>query len=616
LSIYFASQTGTAETYANQLVREGADHGFLVHVIDLEDIDVDSLLSEERRDDEKSKAVFLCSTYGEGEPTDNSAAFVMELKSRTGLTMGNEEEKKEEMPVVEPCLAGLDYCAFGLGNTQYEHYNAMGKFFDSTMELLGGSRVAPMGLGDDDNDLEADFENWKDTVLWPTMKKRYIKAGAVVVHKETSGLPDTQYQVEYVKSGSSGNSKELAHDEIHNSSRHFFTSVDCPVSVNRELRSSADPGSTVHVEIDVSKAKGLSYHTADNLGVLPVNSNNIVDSVAKSLKYDLDAVFNVTASTHSEWHGAPFPMPITIRECLARYCDLTSAPRRSELKLLAAYAKDPMDKKALLRMSSKDGKSEYREKIMDAHVGLADLFLLCPSIEAPLEHFLAFCPRMLPRYYTISSSSSVYPKSVHLTVSLTETQKKDGSVFKGVCSGHLAGVAAGKSTVRVFVRESTFRLPKDSTKPVLMVGPGTGVAPMRALLQERAYERDVLKKSVGTNVLYFGCKKASLDYLYEDEMAKYQADGVLNKLHLAFSREKAEKVYVQHLLAKNADETWELVSNDGAYIYVCGGVKMGGDVSEALRRICVSHGKMSTDAAKKYMDKLASEGRYVQELWA
>jgi NADPH-ferrihemoprotein reductase len=370
------------------------------------------------------------------------------------------------------------------------------------------------------------------------------------------------------------------------------------------------------VEIDVSNAKGLSYHTADNLGVLPLNNTAVVEAVAKCLNYDLNAGFIVKCAPNQEWHGAPFPMPISIRECLSRYCDLTSAPRRSDLKLLALYAKDPTDKKALMRMSSKEGKAEYREKILDAHVGLVDLLHLCPSIEAPLEHFLAFCPRMLPRYYTISSSSSVHPKEVHLTVAVTETLKKDGTIFKGVCSSFLAGVVAGKSTVRVFNRESTFRLPKDASKPILMIGPGTGVAPMRALLQERAYLRDVKMEELGENVLYFGCKKASLDYLYEDEMAKLQSDGVLNKLYVAYSREQSEKVYVQHLLAKNASETWNLVDSQGAFIYVCGGVKMGNDVAEALRNICVSQGKQTAESAKRYMDKLASEGRFVQELWA
>lgn len=614
VSIYFGSQTGTAETYAKQLEREGVERGFLVHVVDLEETQVAQLLTKERRDDDISKAIFLCSTYGEGEPTDNSLSFVMELKSRIGFAVDMEEEKKDsEPPLVEPCLAGLEYCVFGLGNTQYEHYNAMGKFFDSAIEKLGGNRVAPIGLGDDDNDIEDDFEKWKDNVLWPTLTKRYIKEGTVVIQKASSSLPDTPYVVEFV---STTQPEVLAPSDIHSSSRHYFTSVDCPVSTVRELRKAADPGSTVHVEIDVSNAKDFSYHTADNLGVLPLNNTAVVEAVAKSLNYNLDAGFIVKCAPNQEWHGAPFPMPISIRECLSRYCDLTSAPRRSDLKLLALYAKDPTDKKALLRMSSKEGKAEYREKILDSHVGLVDLLQLCPSIEAPLEHFLAFCPRMVPRYYTISSSSSVHPQEVHLTVAVTETLKKDGTVFKGVCSSYLAGVVAGKSTVRVFNRESTFRLPTDASKPILMIGPGTGIAPMRALLQERAYLRDVKKQVLGDNVLYFGCKKASLDYLYEDEMAKFQADGVLNKLYVAYSREQSEKVYVQHLLAKNASETWNLVDSQGASIYVCGGVKMGHDVSEALRSICVSQGKHTADSAKHYMDKLASEGRFVQELWA
>jgi NADPH-ferrihemoprotein reductase len=149
-----------------------------------------------------------------------------------------------------------------------------------------------------------------------------------------------------------------------------------------------------------------------------------------------------------------------------------------------------------------------------------------------------------------------------------------------------------------------------------MIGPGTGIAPMRALLQERAYQRDSLKQPVGLNVLYFGCKKRTQDYLYQDELIQYQRSGVLHELHLAFSREQKEKVYVQHLLAKNAKDTWELVQDKGAYIYVCGGVKMGNDVHAVLQDICESQGRLQVSDAKAYLDKLASEGRYVQELWA
>jgi NADPH-ferrihemoprotein reductase len=149
-----------------------------------------------------------------------------------------------------------------------------------------------------------------------------------------------------------------------------------------------------------------------------------------------------------------------------------------------------------------------------------------------------------------------------------------------------------------------------------MVGPGTGIAPMRALLQERSYQRESLKQPVGTNILYFGCKKRDMDYLYEDEIDQYRNQGDLGVYHVAFSREQKEKVYVQHLLSKNAKDTWECIDSQGASIFVCGGVKMGNDVAEALKCICIKEGNLSPDNAKDYLNKLASEGRFVQELWA
>jgi len=625
LTLYFASQTGTAESFANTIQREGEEHGFFVHVIDLEDITVDDLLDEARRDrdTEVSRAAFMIATYGEGEPTDNSVAFVGSLRARAAIngTVAEEEKKESDAsassPVVEPCLNGLEYCVFGLGNRQYEHYNNMSKFFDSTLDRLGGKRVLKIGLGDDDNDLEGDFETWKENVFWPGMKEKYLKDTKVPVnHRKSDELPTSPYQVEYLeKKRNLKPNTSLREEEIHSSSRYYFTSFDCPLRLTKELRTKEDPGSTLHLEIDISKAKGLSYQTSDNFGVLPVNDPVIVEFVAKALGYDLDAVFVVKSSPNQEWHGAPFPMPLTVRECLTRYCDLTGSPRRSDLKRLAAYAKDPTDKKALLRMSSKEGKAEYKEKVTDAYVGLVDILRLCPSIEAPPEHFLDFCPRLVPRYYTISSSSSVHPKTVHLTVSVTEVTKKDGTLFRGVCSRHLADLTP-KQKVRVFHRDSAFRLPQDLSRPIIMIGPGTGVAPMRGFLQERAFQKQKRKQNVGKNILYFGCKKRTMDFLYEKEFNDFQASGVLDELHLAFSREQKDKVYVQHLLAKNAKDTWALMNEEGAYVYVCGGTRMGQDVKEALRDICMQQGALSKDDANDYLDRLASEHRFVQELWA
>ena len=617
MTVYFATQTGTAETFARQLEREGPDHGFYIHVQDLEDIDsVDKFMDSTKGDDDDDRVVviFLAATYGEGEPTDNSNEIVQLLKEKV-------------LEKTHSCLQGLEFCVFGLGNRQYEHYNAMGKFFDEMLDKLGGTRIIPVGLGDDDADLEGDFESWKDQ-MWAAFKEKYCK-GAVIPstpQPKNAGptqLPDCDYVIEYHPLSASTKkeaNRNVSLDQIHGSGRPYFTSVDCPVTTVKELRSPHDGGSTKHVEIDISSAPDFSYETADNLGVLPVNDPTVVESVATALGYDLNAVFSLQAAPGHAWHGDPFPMPLTVRECLTRYLDLTSAPRRSDLKLLTQYATDKLDRQALLRLSSKEGKKEYKEKIMEGYIGMVDLLKLCPSLQIPLEHFISVCHFLLPRYYTIASSSSVHPGSIHLTVAVTQHPRMDGTIFHGVCSTHLAQrQGGGHESVRISLRPSTFRLPPDPSRPILMIGPGTGIAPMRALLQERYYQQYTQKQTVGPNILYFGCKQRQMDYLYQEELAEWQQtdNGRFLQLHVAFSRETpGKKVYVQHLLLQNALETWQWIDGHQASIYVCGGVKMGHDVTEALKEIAVLQGQMSFDQAKEYLAKLARDGRFVQELWA
>jgi NADPH-ferrihemoprotein reductase len=612
ITVYYGTQTGTAESFARVLEREGPKYGFFVHVMDFEDITVEELAARTNETDGIARAILISATYGEGEAPDNAIQFANELCDKAGTQILFQQIKRPEEPLEPTCLQNVQYSVFGLGNKQYDHYNSMAKFLDHAMERCGAQRLAETGLGDDDDDLESDFENWKDQILWPSLKKQYLQHEFVgAASTPETEWPECPYAIEYHPSTTTAAS--FREDQIHSHSRHYFTAVDCPVRVTRELRTDQDPGSTVHVEIDL--AAPLKYQTADNLGVLPLNDPAVVEQVAQSLSLDLDQVFSLHAAPNHEWHGAPFPMPISVRECLMRYCDLTGAPRRSDLKLLASYATDPIDQKVLLRMASKEGRNEYKEKILEEYVGLAGLLQKCPSIQMPLEHFLGICPLLQTRFFTISSSSSVHPNTVHLTVAVTQHERKDGSLFQGVCSNHLASPSL--DTVRVFVRASTFRLPKDSSRPILMIGPGTGIAPMRALLQEREYQRHVQKKTVGPNILYFGCKTSSQDYIYRDEMEAWAQNGVLDHLRVAFSRETVgKKVYVQHLLADHSEETWKLLEQEGAYVYVCGAVKMGQDVAEALNKIVSAHGNLSHDEAKAYLSKMSAEGRFVQELWA
>ena len=649
LTVYYATQTGTAESFAKEIEREGKDYGFLVKVEDVEDLDavavamVDpdtrSPFGADTNPDEKARAIILASTYGEGEPTDNATALVHAMEALTESNSNNETMDDEEKTEFDPKpLRGLEYAVFGLGNTEYEIFNAMGKFFDASIEKLGGNRILELGLGDDSDDLEADFEKWKDA-MWASLKKRYVKEGAMASaatngNKDNAVLPDCQYAIEWQPQLSRDDVLRADEDrssvplnQVHGSSKNYFTAADCPVSVIRELRSAADGGSTVHVEIDIShsNSKNLKgYMTADNLGVLPINSKAVVESVADSLGYTskLDTIFCLSKGTNRdgethEWHGLPFPTPITVRDCLTRYLDLTAAPRRSDLKLLSSYARQTVDRKALQRLSSKEGKPEYKEKIVEARVGLAQLLKLCPSIEIPLEHLIAnVCRLQLPRFYTIASSPKVHSGSIHLTVAVTKEQRRDGTFFEGVCSTHLADKT--NQSLRVFVRPSTFRLPTSLETPVLMIGPGTGIAPMRALLQDRKHQFEAEGSSANMyNALYFGCKKEELDFIYRDELEAYHAEGTLQDLYVAFSRKNPkQKEYVQHLLKQNGSSTYNLLEEKGAYVYVCGGVKMGHDVTETLKEILVSEGSMSQDDAANYLSNLSSRGRFIQELWS
>lgn len=620
LTVLYGSQTGTAAGFAKQICEESLNRGFKSRLVDMEDIttleDLTAQVTNKSFRDENGKArvVVVVATYGEGEATDNATEMVRLLK---------QEMEGDETNNI---FSNVEFCVFGLGNRQYEHFNAMGKFFDKSLQTLGGTRVLDISLGDDDQDLESDFDIWKEK-LWLELAKRYSPSFVVETATNANGHSTKEtscpLELEYLpdlhgKSNIQPDSVSL--DHVNKQTKHFFTAVDCPVSVARELRSNNDGGSTLHIEVDVSsRMDEMKYETAANLAILPVNSTSMVEKLAKALSFDLDAVFRLKPSKEDGLFL--FPTPCSVRDCLSRYCDLTTPPRRSELSALANYATDALDKKALQRLASKDGREEYRAKILDPHVGIADIVSkLCPSIQIPLEHFINVCTRLQPRFYTISSSSSLHPHSVHLTVSVMRGDRKDGSgEWLGVCSGHLSNVSTAANDTRmcrVFVRNSTFRLPSDPARPIIMIGPGTGIAPMRAFLQERSYQKHQQKLPVGDNVLYFGCKRRDHDYLYEEELMQFQKEGTLTHLHVAFSREMDRKVYVQHLLAENAKDTWDLIDNKNASIYVCGGTKMGADVTDAITKLIADVGGKDVSGAKAYVERLRSESRFVQELWA
>lgn len=610
MTIYFGSQTGTAEEFAQTLKKEGKSNGFKSKVVDLEDFELEQL-------QEDGCAVFCVATYGEGDPTDNAIDFFKVIK-----------DKQRELE--DDTLANLKFTVFGLGNRQYEKYNEMGRFVNKRLEALGATRVFEYGEGDDDGTLDEDFENWREE-LWPALRSKFLGREHAASFGEETGPeePTLQYEVVVMadESASPARIQEVTARarakqidrvlqtgiKVDLGSKPYFKAVDATVVSSMELRQSTETTSTRHVEIDLP----LPYVTADNLSVCPVNSWDLVESLCERLHYAMDQWFVLRRSAGSDaTEERPlFPTPCTVRDALGRYCDLTSTARKSILPYLAYFATDPAEQARLLALASPAGKEEFHAFVAGPRRTVPELIHHFPSVQIPFGHLIELLPRLQARDYTISSSSIRQPGQCSITVSLVNEEKPEGRFHRGVCSNYLADLNVG-TQLSVLVKPSSFRLPRDLMTPIIMVGPGTGIAPMRAFLQERQHQKHAMGLEVGRSVLFFGCRRRDEDFIYENELLSYTQDGTLTNLYTAFSREGVEKVYVQHLLAQEGELVFDIMQNQGGYFYVCGGTSMGTDVAKALESIYVNHGQMNAEKAKKAMNDLKGETRFVQELWS
>lgn len=441
--------------------------------------------------------VFLVATYGEGDPTDNAREFVAWLK---------------QQPAGSDLLARLQFAVFGLGNRQYEHFNSqggwqrrsplarrrvgnpipppppsppwrVGKLFDERLAALGGNRLLPIGLGDDDGTMEDDYASWKDR-LWPALaaaaggSAAAASTAASTAANAEAEAPTLAWSVVQVPAPTGGvvPAAGVNASAADVGSRHFFVAHAARVTACRELRRGAlsDPGdSTRHIELDIG---GAPYATADNLYVLPENDAATVDAVARWLGFDLDMWFTLEATDQQAPPPAPpFPVPCSVRDALTHFCDLHGAPRKELVAELAPFAASADERAAMRALAHRDGKARWAETVAGPQRSVVELLQLFPSLRLPLGAFLELAPRLMPRAYTIASSALVHPASVHVCARVVDTPKPGGDAsrrLRGVCSTFLARAQPG-ATMRVYVRPSTFRLPSDVSVPVVLVGPGT-----------------------------------------------------------------------------------------------------------------------------------------------
>ncbi|XP_022234795.1 NADPH--cytochrome P450 reductase [Drosophila obscura] len=596
LVVFYGSQTGTGEEFAGRLAKEGIRYRLKGMVADPEECDMEELL--QLKDISNSLAVFALATYGEGDPTDNAMEFY------EWITNGDVD------------LTGLNYAVFGLGNKTYEHYNKVAIYVDKRLEELGANRVFELGLGDDDANIEDDFITWKDR-FWPAVCDHFgIEGGGEeVLIRQYRLLEQPDVQPDRIYTG------EIARLHSMQNQRPPFDAKNpflAPIKVNRELHKGGGR-SCMHIELSIEGSK-MRYDAGDHVAMYPINDKSLVEKLGQLCNADLDTVFSLINTDTDSSKKHPFPCPTTYRTALTHYLEITAIPRTHILKELAEYCTDEKEKELLRSMASisPEGKEKYQSWIQDACRNVVHILEDIKSCRPPIDHVCELLPRLQPRYYSISSSAKLHPTDVHVTAVLVEYKTPTGRTNKGVATTYLKNKVPGGSDevkVPVFIRKSQFRLPTKPETPIIMVGPGTGLAPFRGFIQERQFLRDE-GKTVGESVLYFGCRKRSEDYIYESELEEWVKKGTLN-LKAAFSRDSGKKVYVQHLLEQDADLIWNAIGENKGHFYICGDAKnMAVDVRNILVKILSTKGNMSEADAVQYIKKMEAQKRYSADVWS
>lgn len=357
--------------------------------------------------------------------------------------------------------------------------------------------------------------------------------------------------------------------------------------INRLMTEGSDK-ETRHFEFSLT-GSGLSYDPGDSLGVLPLNCSNVVDQLLKSVGFtgNEELVVEDEKLTLTNALQKKFACTVLSKIQIKKFNEFANSSKLDELLKL-----------------------ENKEALIDYMWGreLIDLFSEYPQKGMSVENFVSLLRPMPPRLYSIASSISAHPEEVHLTVAVVKYDSY-GRKRKGVCSSYLAE-RVGDSIPCYFHPNKNFKLPEDGNVPIIMVGPGTGIAPFRAFIEERK-----VSGASGKNWLFFGDRSQKTDYLYGSEWESYLKDGLINELDLAWSRDQDEKVYVQHKMLEKGKVLWEWLE-DGAIFYVCGDAsRMAKDVDSALRTIAQKQGAMSEEDSALWVKKLQKDKRYLKDVY-
>lgn len=490
--------------------------------------------------------LIVVSTHGEGEPPDNAISFHEFLNSKRA-----------------PKLDGLRYSILALGDTSYEFFCQTGKDFDKRLQELGGTALVPRV--DCDVDFDEPAAEWMNDVL-ASLSSTSAATGTVSSEAVTAAV-------------SSGESE-------FNRTHPFKAEV----LENLNLNGRGSDRETRHIELSL-EGSNLDYEPGDSLGVFPENHPRLVDELIAAMDWKADERVPVNKNGDQ----------LSVYEALLRHYEIT-AVTKPVVEQLAKLSPES----GLAALLADD--SEFRN-VMNS-CDLLDLVQDYSLKGINAGAFLAVLRKIPARLYSIASSSKSFPDEVHLTVRTVRYEAR-GRERYGVCSVHLAERIQAGDTLPVYIQHNpNFKLPQNPDTPIIMVGPGTGVAPFRAFLGEREEIG-----AEGKAWLFYGDQHFSTDFLYQTEWQRWLKDGVLTKMDVAFSRDTEQKVYVQHRMLEHSKELYQWLQ-EGASIYICGDEKkMAHDVHAALITILQQEGGLSPEQAADYMTRLQHEKRYQRDVY-
>ncbi|EKY3087047.1 NADPH-dependent assimilatory sulfite reductase flavoprotein subunit [Cronobacter dublinensis] len=461
-----------------------------------------------------------------------------------------------------PKLEGAAFAVFGLGDTSYERFCQAGKDFDTRLAELGGERL--VDRVDADVEYQAAAQAWRQRVV-DVLKARVPKETPSQAAFTSSGAVNLVDSTPYTKEAP----------------------LTATLSVNQKITGRHSQKDVRHIEIDLGDA-GLRYQPGDALGVWYQNDPALVQELLELLWLKGDETVTVdgktlTLSEALQWH---FELTVNTAAIVENYATLT----RSE---------------TLLPLVGDKAKLQHYA----ASTPIVDMVRFAPA-QLEAGQLIGLLRPLMPRLYSIASSQAEVENEVHITVGVVRFEI-EGRARAGGASSYLADRLEEEGEVRVFIEHNdNFRLPAAPETPVIMIGPGTGIAPFRAFMQQREADG-----ATGKNWLFFGNPHFTEDFLYQVEWQRYVKEGLLNRIDLAWSRDQDHKIYVQDKIREQGAELWRWIQ-EGAHIYVCGDAnRMAKDVEQALLEVIAAYGEMDAEAADEYLSELRVERRYQRDVY-